>query len=345
MKSSGDAMGWDRSGGPRASRREILRWITATAMGGALLSATQGLAQALTNNGPAAPLVWIGPSDHLNVLTLLGQASPRFLELVTLEWDVRAFDPLHAVGYEPKLDSLPKAPVMIVDSVPETSWLQTPAGEKFKDLVSVAKAAILLGTDACYGGLHTPTADIGSFTALCKARRTPLIKLPGVPVPPHHVIGTLAHLEFFGFPTLDMNRRPTLYYGDIVCSHCEHNGDLETGRFAAAFGEPGCLLELGCKGVFTRNSCSRNRWNMRESWCVGSGGPCTGCSEPGFPNHGGVGLYGRITGSRIGRRGGLAGYLESLGIGLVAVTAAGIALKSALGLAQRVAGRESGRLR
>lgn len=343
MKSSGNTMGRNSSRGARVSRREILRWITATAVGGALLPATQGLAQALMNNGSAAPLVWIGPSDHLNVVTLQGQSSPRFLDLVTMEWDVRAFDPLHAVGYEPKLDALPKAPVLIVESVPEPSWLETPPGGKFQSLVSVAKAAILLGTDACYGGLHTPVADIEAFTALCKARRTPLIMLPGVPVPPHHVIGTLAHLEFFGFPALDMNRRPTLYYGEIVCKHCEHNRDRERGRFAAIFGEPGCLLELGCKGVFTRNSCSRNRWNMRESWCVGAGGPCTGCSEPGYPDHGGVGLYGRITGSRIGRRGGLTSHLESIGLGLLAVTAAGIVLRSALGLAQRVAGRESGR--
>ena len=43
-------------------------------------------------------------------------------------------------------------------------------------------------------------------------------------------------------------------------------------------------LELGCKGPFTNADCPRRSWNSGVNWCIGSGGPCIGCTEPDFPD-------------------------------------------------------------
>lgn len=313
-----------RGGAMNPSRRQVLRWITVTAAGGAVLSANNRLVQALVQRTPSAPLVWINGGDHLNALTLLGQRTPDFLELVAVEWNVREFHGLQAIGSKPPGKPLDIAPVVIVEMLPPADAMEQES--RLAEIVSTAKTAILLGTDACFG-IHTAPDRIAAFEQLCKRHKTPLIKIPGIPVPPHHLIGVLGHLEFFGFPRLDANRRPLLYYGETVCRHCEFRSDLALGRFAQSFGEAGCLLHLGCKGPITHNSCSRVLWNERENWCVGAGGPCTGCSEPGFPHHDGLGLVGTINGSRLGDNAGLARHLEGIGLGLAALAAVAVGIK------------------
>ncbi len=314
------------------SRRDLLRWLTATAVGGGVLAATQGLASALSDSRDTGPLVWLGGGDHLNVLTLLGQRVPTLLELVALELDVLAFDLLQTVATMPELSRFERAPVLVLETLPLAEAGTELQVEALQPLVTVARTAILLGTPACYGADIVPRSAIAAFEAMCKAERTPLIKLPGIPVPPQHLVGTLAHLAFFGFPQLDVHHRPTLYYGETLCTHCEFRGDLAQGHFADAFGSEGCLLEQGCKGLITHNSCSRLGWNERENWCVGAGGACTGCSEPGYPHHEGVGLYGNLTGSRLAERGGIVGHLGTIGTGLVGLTAVGMGLRVAADL-------------
>ncbi|HUJ74468.1 MAG TPA: hypothetical protein VL359_06395, partial [bacterium] len=177
-----------------------------------------------------------------------------------------------------------------------------------------------------YGGSNSPPASARRLGELCHQGQTPLIKLPGIPVPPQHLVGTLAHLQFVGFPRVDGHLRPSLYYTQVLCEHCERRGDLEAGRYAAAWGERGCLLRLGCKGPSTHNSCSAVRWNSGSNWCVGAGGPCTGCAEPGFPDHDGLGLYGRLPGDLLGPRSLVLQSLDGLGKGLLGLTALGIGL-------------------
>jgi hydrogenase small subunit len=161
---------------------------------------------------------------------------------------------------------------------------------------------------------------------LCRVEKTPLIKLPGIPVPPHHLIGTLSHLQFVGFPRLDAQYRPELYYGETVCATCERRGDLESGRFASALGRTGCLFRLGCRGPITHNTCSSARWNGGVNWCVGAGGPCTGCAEPGYPDHGGLGLYGRVPGDALAAHSFVLENLDIAGKTLFGLTGLGIGI-------------------
>ncbi len=157
------------------------------------------------------------------------------------------------------------------------------------------------------------------------------------------LIGTLSHLQFLGFPRLDAQHRPELYYSDTVCQTCERRGDLEAGRFAAALGEAGCLLRLGCKGPVTHNTCSAVRWNGGVNWCVGAGGPCTGCAEPGFPDHAGLGLYGRVPGDQMSARSLVLENLDFGGKVLVALTGLGIGLHVIRRRLERRAGRKPSR--
>lgn len=310
------------------SRRELLRLLVASAGGAAWLQATGRLAGALTAQPDRPVVLWMneGGAD-LSLLPLLGQLVPNFLELVTLQWNVQAHDGV--LPWQPgdgKQDGT--APIVVLETLPPADALVAQAETPLIQHLGAAKAAVLLGTDACYGGLTVPHETVRAFERLCRALKTPLIRLPGVPTPPQHLVGTLAHLELFGFPRLDAYGRPVLYYGETVCSACERRADLDAGRFALDFGEPGCLLKLGCKGLVTHNTCSTARWNNGENWCVGAGGACTGCSEPGFPDHGGIGLYGRLIGGAEGVRPVVWGTVERVGYGLLGLTGVGLGLQA-----------------
>jgi len=68
---------------------------------------------------------------------------------------------------------------------------------------------------------------------------------------------------------------------------CERRGRFDAGEFVEEFGDRGaeegfCLYKVGCKGPYTFNNCSRERFNQHTSWPVQAGHGCIGCSEPDF---------------------------------------------------------------
>lgn len=310
------------------TRRDVLRWLTVTAAGGALAPALEGLAGAIEARGGPPELVWFnGSGGQLNFLAHLGHEHPGLLERIAGRWVVAHLDPLLAAPHVEPTRQFRGPPVVVLESLPSPEAWQRPEGTWLSAVIAKARTVVLLGSEACFGVLGASQPDLARTEALCEEHGTPLIKLPGIPVPPHHLVGTLAHLERIGFPRLDVHRRPELYYGETVCRRCERRGDLENGVFAGAFGEPGCLLRLGCKGPVTHNTCSVHKWNGGVSWCVGAGGPCTGCSAPGFPDHGGLGLYGRLSASRHALAGTWLAHLEGLGWGFFGLAALGFAFR------------------
>ena len=306
-----------------------------------VLGATRRLAYALATQPGSAPLVWFGgQGDDLNLLAQLGRSAPGLLERVLVLWDVASYDALAPTGSVP-VERTGAAPVLIVESLPDAG--DTARWGALAGWVKQAKTVICLGTEAAFGGTLTPPELARRLMGLCRTEKTPLIKLPGLPVPPHHFIGTLSHLQFVGFPRLDAEHRPELYYSETVCSTCERRGDLEAGRFAGAWGASGCLLRLGCRGPVTHNTCSAVRWNGGVNWGVGAGAPCTGCAEPGFPDHGGLGLYGRIPGDALAARSFVLENVDRAGKALVALTALGIGLHVVRRRLERRAGRRPAR--
>lgn len=275
------------------TRRQVLKLIAATAAGGTALAILKPLAKAITGNQNAPPVIWVSDdAPELNMLAQLGQISPAFLDLMLLHLRLEPFDPLLPTGGADNPGPFDKAPILILESLADLEILQNGTIPLVK-WIEQAKAVILLGTDACFGALRYTREQVVALEALCVRSDTPIIKLPGIPVPPHHMLGTLAHLEYAGIPELDAFSRPLMYYGETVCQRCERRGDLEQGRFADYPGDSGCLWQVGCKGITTHNSCSRVHWNEGRSWCVTAGAPCIGCSAPEFPHHGGIGLFGQ----------------------------------------------------
>ncbi len=155
-----------------------------------------------------------------------------------------------------------------------------------------ALAVVALGTCAAFGGIAAGTpnpAGCISVRDLFKRRNisTPLVNVPGCPPHPDWFVGTLTAVLLLGLPTpesLDEHGRPKTFYGRLIHENCPRRAYFEEGKFAKAFGEPGCLNELGCKGPVTYADCPIRLWNHGVNWCIGSGSPCIGCVEPGFPD-------------------------------------------------------------
>lgn len=155
-----------------------------------------------------------------------------------------------------------------------------------------ALAVIALGTCAAFGGIAAGAPNpagcigVGELFRQCHIS-TPLINVSGCAPHPDWFVGTLAKVLLSGLPKpeeLDEYKRPKDFYGQLIHENCPRRAYFEEGKFAKAFGEPGCLNELGCKGPVTYADCPLRLWNSKVNWCIGAGSPCIGCVEPGFPD-------------------------------------------------------------
>lgn len=90
-----------------------------------------------------------------------------------------------------------------------------------------------------------------------------------------------------------------MFFEKIVHDNCQRRTDFDAGKFAADFGDEGCLMNLGCKGPLANCDAPLRKWNNQVSWCCQAGGPCLACTTSGFPDHGGEGLYARLPLERV----------------------------------------------
>ena len=195
-----------------------------------------------------------------------------------------------------------------------------------KDLIVISRAVILLGNEAAYSNL-TPEGFMDLEQDLLHHVETPYFKLPGAPVHPKHLLGSLNHMILYDLPDLDEHKRPAMFFSVSVCDRCEYRGDLERGRFVKHYGGgSGCLYLLGCKGPKTKNTCPTERWNNSTSWCVAAGSPCVGCSEPDYPNHLGMGMYGQLPTGEAGSRSVIVRHSGKIIGGALGLTVAGIGI-------------------
>jgi hydrogenase small subunit len=167
-----------------------------------------------------------------------------------------------------------------------------PIASHVEHLSRNALAIIALGTCAAFGGIAAgapnPSGSVGVLQFLKQYKiGTPVINVPGCPPHPDWFVGTVASVLLKGLPNpeeLDEYNRPKAFYGKLIHENCPRRAYFEEGKFAKKFGDPGCLNELGCKGPVTYADCPLRLWNHGVNWCIGSGGSCIGCVEPGFPD-------------------------------------------------------------
>lgn len=170
-----------------------------------------------------------------------------------------------------------------------TDWL--------KLLAPGAAAMIAIGTCATWGGIPAAAGNItGSMSLMdflgkdyVSALGVPVVNVPGCsPIGDNFtetVAAVLLFLQGLGpLPEFDELGRPAWLFGQTVHRHCPRAGYYEEGVFAKEYGDQECLVEVGCWGpVVQCNIVERGAINHMGG-CMVAGGPCIGCTMPGFPD-------------------------------------------------------------
>lgn len=160
---------------------------------------------------------------------------------------------------------------------------------RVEELGKDALLTIALGTCAAYGGIPAAKPNPTGCKGVEEIFRdknidTPVIKLPGCPVHPDWLMGTISIL-LLGTPLeLDDIKRPKLFYGRLIHENCPRRPAFDKGLFAEKLSDEGCLYKVGCKGHYSYADCFSRQWNNGVNWCIKAGSPCLGCVEPVFPD-------------------------------------------------------------
>ena len=173
--------------------------------------------------------------------------------------------------------------------VPTATWLRR--------LAPGAAATIAIGTCATWGGVPSaegnPTGAMSLMDYLGRDYRSafglPVINIPGCAPQGDNftetVFAVLLFLQGLGpLPTFDELGRPAWLFRDTVHHGCSRAGFYEEGIFAEHYGDPECLVEIGCWGpIVNCNIVQRGAINHMGG-CMRAGGVCIGCTMPGFPD-------------------------------------------------------------
>ena len=159
--------------------------------------------------------------------------------------------------------------------------------EQLVRAASKAKIILTAGSCAAYGGVpaaeHNPTGAV-SVPAFLKNRGldAPVIRVPGCPIHPDWLVGTVVHALKFGLPPMDGLGRPLAFFSRAMHEHCPRFNDYERENFARTYGEDGCFFKLGCAGPITHTDCNLRGWNGGVNSCIRAGAPCIGCGGENF---------------------------------------------------------------
>jgi len=207
-----------------------------------------------------------------------------------------------------------------------------------KEAADNAAAIFAIGTCSSFGGVQAAYPNPTNAQPLHKVTDKPVINVPGCPPSEKNIVGQVLHYLLFGtLPSLDAYNRPKWAYGKRIHDLCERRGHFDAGEFVQEFGDEGakkgyCLYKVGCKGPYTFNNCSREKFNQHTSWPVQAGHGCIGCSEPDFwdkmgPFESPLGdhLYNSVFGGL-----GADATADKIGVGVLSATAIGIAAHAVL---------------
>ncbi len=153
-----------------------------------------------------------------------------------------------------------------------------------KSLGENATHVIAMGACATHGGVSGARPNPSESVSLQSLLKKKVIQLPGCPIHPDWVLGTLAHILMYGEPELDNKNRPLLFYSTTIHDKCPRRTFFNQGIFAKKLGEKTCLFKLGCRGPVTKIDCPTRQWDGYVSWPIKADTPCIGCAQFGFPD-------------------------------------------------------------
>jgi hydrogenase small subunit len=170
-----------------------------------------------------------------------------------------------------------------------TDWL--------KKLCPGAAAAVAIGTCATWGGVPAAAGNITGSMSLMdflgkdykSALGVPVVNVPGCsPVGDNFtevVAALLMFLQGLGpLPEFDELGRPVWQFGESVHRHCPRAGYYEEGVFSKEYGDQACLVDVGCWGPVVQCNITERGAINHMGGCMVAGGPCIGCTMPGFPD-------------------------------------------------------------
>jgi len=214
--------------------------------------------------------------------------------------------------------------------------------KKGKDIALEASehsaAIFAIGTCSSFGGVQAAIPNPTGVVGLSEITDKTVINVPGCPPSEKNIVGTLLHYLLYGtLPALDAYNRPKWAYRNRIHDLCERRGHFDAGEFVEQFGDEGakegyCLYKVGCKGPYTFNNCSKNKFNQGTSWPVQVGFGCMGCSEPDFWDTMGTvnePLSDKLYDTPFGGLGADA-TADKIGLTLLTATAVGIAAHAAI---------------
>ena len=161
---------------------------------------------------------------------------------------------------------------------------------EFTRLARSASLVLAVGTCSSFGGIPTGSPNPGDYRSAldilgAEGIGTPVLNVPGCPPHPDWITTTIGEYLLAGSAArvaTDELNRPLSIYGQVIHENCPRRAYYDEGKFAEKPGDPECLHELGCQGPITYADCPLREWNDGTSWCVKSGGPCNGCTQPEY---------------------------------------------------------------
>ena len=161
---------------------------------------------------------------------------------------------------------------------------QITAMEAVKKAGEKAKYVLAVGTCASHGGPSAARPNPSGSISVGQFLQREVINVPGCPGHPDWILGTIAHLIYFGSPVLDDKNRPMIFYGFTIHDRCTRRSYFERGIFAQRLGEKWCMFKLGCRGPVTKTDCPVRKWNEYVNWPIEDNTPCIGCAQERFPD-------------------------------------------------------------
>jgi len=211
--------------------------------------------------------------------------------------------------------------------------------EHAREAAENAAAIFAIGTCSSFGGVQAANPNPTNAKPLSQITSKPVINVPGCPPSEKNIVGNVLHYILFGtLPSLDAYNRPKWAYGLRIHDLCERRGHFDAGEFVQQFGDEGakkgyCLYKVGCKGPYTFNNCSREKFNQHTSWPVQAGHGCIGCSEPSFWDN--MGPFEEPLGDKLYESICADATADKVGVAILTVTAVGIAAHAAIGAVKK----------